>query len=183
MAPKHPLTFLITGCSSGLGLTLSRIVLAHGHHLIATSRKPSRTPDLVAEIEAAGGKWLALDVDDPVASSSFTEDLEKKGTHIDVLVNNAGFSIHAPVETTSEEELRAMMETLYFGPARLIRSVLPYMRKRKFGVVVNMSSGAGLEGFESTGGYASAKAALDGELMTKLNVSGKKEEIDQLTGK
>lgn len=160
---RSPLTFLITGCSSGLGLTLSRTVLAHGHKLIATSRQPFRTPDLVAEIEGAGGRWLGLDVDDPVTSASFVDDLEKQGTQIDVLVNNAGFSIHAPVETTAEDELRAMMETLYFGPARLIRGVLPYMRKRRFGVVVNMSSGAGLEGFESTGGYAAAKAALDGE--------------------
>ncbi|KAK4234716.1 hypothetical protein C8A03DRAFT_37499 [Achaetomium macrosporum] len=155
------LTFLITGCSSGLGLTLSRIVLGHGHNLIATSRNPARTPDLVAEVQSRGGRWLKLDVDDP-ASGSLIDSLEKGGTHIDVLVNNAGYSIHAPVETFTEEELRRMMETLYFGPARLIRAVLPYMRQRRSGVVVNMSSGAGLEGSESMGGYAAAKAAMDG---------------------
>ncbi|KAK3308418.1 uncharacterized protein B0T15DRAFT_107627 [Chaetomium strumarium] len=163
--PTRPLTFLITGCSSGFGLSLSRIVLAHGHHLIATSRNPGRTPDLVAEVESRGGRWLALDVDDP-ASGSLVDSLEKKaggmGTHIDVLVNNAGYSIHAPVETFTEEELRGMMETLYFGPTRLIRAVLPYMRQRRSGVIVNMSSGAGLEGRESMGGYAAAKAAMDG---------------------
>ena len=91
------------------------------------------------------------------------DKLEKQGTQIDILVNNAGSSIHAPVEKTTEDELRGMMETLYFGPAKLIQGVLPYMRKWRFGVVVNMSSGAGLEGFESTGGYAAAKAALDGK--------------------
>jgi len=58
MAHRHPLTFLITGCSSGLGLTLSRTVLAHGHNLIATSRNPSRTPDLVTKIEG-GGRTMA----------------------------------------------------------------------------------------------------------------------------
>ena len=62
------------------------------------------------------------------------DKLEKQGAQIDILVNNAGSSIHAPVETTTEEELRGMMETLYFGPARLIRGVLAYMRKRRFGV-------------------------------------------------
>jgi NAD(P)-dependent dehydrogenase (short-subunit alcohol dehydrogenase family) len=165
--PNRPLTFLITGCSSGLGLTLSRLILSQGHHtLIATSRNPSRTPHLVSEITSSRyngrGRWLPLDVDDP-ASPTLIDTLEREGTYIDVLVNNAGFSIHAPVETLTEGELRQMMDTLYFGPARLIRAVLPYMRKRRFGVVVNMSSGAGLEGRDSMGGYAAAKAALDGK--------------------
>ncbi|KAK4124499.1 hypothetical protein N657DRAFT_671458 [Parathielavia appendiculata] len=148
---KLPVTFLITGCSSGFGLTLSRLVLSHGHTVIATSRNPSRTPDLVSEITSLGGRWLQLDVDDKTSPSL-----------IYVLVNNAGYSIHAPVEVLTEGELRQMMETLYFGPARLIRAVLPYMRERRSGVVVNMSSGAGLEGNESMGEYAAAKAALDG---------------------
>lgn len=160
-APTQMLTFLITGCSSGFGLSLSRTVLAHGHQLIATSRNPARTPDLVAEVESQGGRWLQLDVDDP-ASASLIDSLEKAGTDIDVLVNNAGYSIHAPVETFTEEELRRMMETLYFGPARLIRAVLPYMRQRRSGVIINMSSGAGLEGSVSMGGYAAGKAAMDG---------------------
>jgi NAD(P)-dependent dehydrogenase (short-subunit alcohol dehydrogenase family) len=144
-------------------------VLAHGHNLIATSRNPSRTPALVAEIESqshpggGSGRWLPLDVDDPAAGPALIDKLESEGTQIDVLVNNAGFSIHAPVETLTEEELRRMMETMYFGPARLIRAVVPYMRERRFGVVVSMSTGAGLEGRESMGGYAGAKAAVDGE--------------------
>jgi NADP-dependent 3-hydroxy acid dehydrogenase YdfG len=93
MAHRHPLTFLITGCSSGLGLTLSRTALANGHNLIATSRNPSRTPNIVTKIEGAGGRWLELDVDDRVASTSFVDKLEKQGTQIDILVNNAGSSI------------------------------------------------------------------------------------------
>jgi short-subunit dehydrogenase len=136
-------------------------VLSHGHNLIATSRNPSRTPDLVSEITSHGGRWLPLDVDD-LSSPALIDTLEKEGTHIDVLVNNAGYSIHAPVEALTEGELREMMDTMYFGPARLIRAVMPYMRQRRSGVVVNMSSGAGLEGNESMGGYAATKAALDG---------------------
>ncbi|MCJ1473737.1 hypothetical protein MMC13_002388 [Lambiella insularis] len=159
--PNRPLTWLITGCSSGFGLALARTVQLHGHTLIATSRNPSRTPSLVAEIERNGGKWLKLDVDDP-HSGQLVEDLEASGQHIDVLVNNAGYSIHACVEQFAEEEVRCMMESMYFGPFRLIRAAVPHMRRRRFGVVVNMSSGAGLEGRESTGGYAPAKAALDG---------------------
>lgn len=156
------LTWLITGCSSGLGLALVRIVQANGHKVIATSRDPSRTPDLVKEVESNGGRWLRLDVND-YASGKAIEGLEKSGEKIDVLVNNAGYSIHAPVETYTEDELRAQMETMYFGPLRLIRAVLPYQRERKFGVIVNCSSGAALEGQGSMGAYAGAKAGLDGK--------------------
>ncbi len=161
-AVPDKLTWLITGCSSGLGLSLVRIVQAGGHKVIATSRDPSRTPDLVREVEAKGGKWVRLDVDD-AGSGAIVEALEKAGERIDVLVNNAGYSIHAPIETMTEDELRAQMETMYFGPLRLIRAVLPHQRRRGFGVVANFSSGAALEGQGSMGGYAGAKAGLDGE--------------------
>ena len=159
--PKKQLTWLITGCSSGFGLSLTRIAQAGGHTVIATSRNPSRTPELVAEVEGKGGEWLQLDVDSP-NSAQVIEDLEKSGQEIDVLVNNAGFSIHAPIETFAEDEIRAQMESMYFGPLRLIQAVLPHMRKRRFGIIVNMSSGAALEARDSMGAYAGAKAGLDG---------------------
>lgn len=154
-------TWLITGCSSGFGLSLTRAAQAGGHTVIATSRNPSRTPELVAEVEANGGKWVQLDVDSP-DSGSIIAELEKNGSKIDVLVNNAGFSIYAPVETVTEEEVRAQMETLYFGPLRLIRAVLPFMRRRRSGVIVNMSSGASLDGIPTMAVYGGAKAGLDG---------------------
>ncbi|KAL4867452.1 hypothetical protein BDV12DRAFT_171232 [Aspergillus spectabilis] len=159
MAPTK-LTWLITGCSSGFGLSLTRAVQAGGHRVIATSRNPSRTPELVAEIESKGGKWVKLDVDSPDSGNVITE-LESGGEHIDVLVNNAGYSIYAPIETVTEEEVRSQMETMYFGPLRLIRAVLPHMRQRKSGVIVNMSSGASLDGIPTMGVYAGAKAGLD----------------------
>ncbi|MCJ1386376.1 hypothetical protein MMC17_009502 [Xylographa soralifera] len=159
--PKKSLTWLITGCSSGFGLSLARIVQAHGHSLIATSRDPSRTPDLVKEVESKGGKWVKLDVND-LQSAQIIETLEKSGQQIDVLVNNAGFSCYAPLETFTEEEVRSQMESMYFGPLRLIRAAVAHMRERKFGIVVNMSSGAALEARESMGAYAGAKAATDG---------------------
>ena len=142
---KNQLTWLITGSSSGFGLSLTRIVQAAGHKVIATSRNPSRTPELVNEIKARGGKWLQLDVDS-LNSAQVVEDLENSGQEIDVLVNNAGFSIFSPIEISTEDEIRAQMESMYFGPLRLIRAVLPYMRKRRFGVVVNMNSGASPRG-------------------------------------
>ena len=168
--PRKQLTWLITGCSSGFGLSLTRIAQASGHTVIATSRNPSRTPELVAEVEARGGKWLRLDVDSP-DSAQILDSLEKSGQEIDILVNNAGWSQFAPVEVFAEEELRAHMESMYFGPLRLIRGALPYMRKRRFGVIVNMSTGAALEGRDSMGAYAGAKAGLDGTSIPSSSTS------------
>lgn len=165
--PNRALTWLITGSSSGFGLSLVRKAQAHGHTVIATSRNPSRTPELVAEVKSKGGKWVKLDVDD-LDSNRIIEDLEQQGQHIDILVNNAGFSIYNAVELFTEDEVRREMDTLYFGPSRLIRAVLPHMRKRRFGAIVNISSGASLEGRESMGAYAGAKAALDGEHLLGL---------------
>lgn len=179
--PSRPLTWLITGCSSGVGLALARAVHASpaGHTLIATSRAPSRTPDLVAELTSSssvGGdsgknRWLTLDVDHPTAASDLIADLEADGVEVDVLVNNAGWSIHQAAEHFTDQEVRDQFETVFFGPYRLTRAVLPGMRKRRFGVVVNVSSGAALEGRESMGAYAAAKAAMDGEFLVFLPLS------------
>ncbi|KAI1074562.1 NAD(P)-binding protein [Whalleya microplaca] len=157
---KQKLTWLITGCSSGFGLSLVRIAQAGGHKVIATSRNPSKTPDLVKEIESNGGRWMQLDVDS-ATSGKLVDELEQSGEEIDVLINNAGYSIYSPIETITEEELRSQMETMYFGPLRLIRAVLPHQRKRKFGIIVNFSSGAALEAQGSMGAYAGAKGGLD----------------------
>ena len=107
------------------------------------------------EIESKGGKWISLDVDD-LNSAQIIENLEHSGQEIDVLVNNAGFSIFTPIEILAEDEIRGQMESMYFGPLRLIRAVLPHMRQRRFGVIVNMSSGAALDARDSMGAYAGA---------------------------
>lgn len=162
--PERPLTFLVTGCSSGLGLCLARAIQGAGHRLIATSRNPSRTPELVAEVERRGGRWLALDVDDAEACFRLVDDdLEGRGEHVDVLVNNAAWSVHQAVEHLTDAEVREQFETVFFGPLRLSRAAVAHMRRRRFGVIVNVSSGLGLEGRESMGAYAAAKSALDGE--------------------
>ncbi|OPB42817.1 short chain dehydrogenase/reductase [Trichoderma guizhouense] len=158
--PKRPLTWLITGSSSGFGLALARIVQANGHNLIATSRKPAATPHLVAEVESKGGQWIQLDVND-VNCDKVIEDLESRGQQVDVLVNNAGYCIYNPVETFTDGENRALMETLYFGPSRLIRAAVKHQRKRRFGIIVNMSSGAALEANPTMGPYGAGKAAMD----------------------
>ena len=185
--PSRPLTWLITGTSSGLGLSLARLVQQHGHRLIATSRNPSQTPSLVAEIESRGGTWLPLDLTTGVSnekmadttsltdliaklnegSSSSSNSSSGGGICVDVLVNNAGSSVLAPVECLVDDEIQQQMELLFFGPMRLVRAAVVGMRKRRFGVIVNVSSGAALEGRESMGAYAAGKAAMDGMFASK----------------
>lgn len=159
--PARPLTWLITGCSSGFGLAIARHAQANGHKVIATSRNPSKTPDLVREIESNGGRWLPLDLDDR-DNASVINDLEAEGVAIDVLVNNAGFALLHAAEFITDDEVRAQFETVFFGPYRLTRAVLSHMRKRRFGIIVNISTGASLEGRESMGIYSASKAAFDG---------------------
>lgn len=119
----------------------------------------------------AAGRWLQLDVDDPRATKVISDLQEEQGVTIDVLVNNAGWSIHQTVENFGDDEVRAQFETIFFGPYRLMRAVLPAMRKRRFGIIVNMSSGASLEGRESMGAYAAAKAAMDGKYFLQVTLS------------
>jgi short-subunit dehydrogenase len=163
MASKK-LTWLITGCSSGFGLSLVRIAQAGGQNVIATSRNPAKTPELVREVESKGGRWLQLDVNNP-DSGQIIDQLESSGTSIDVLVNNAGYLMFAPLEICSEHEIRSMMETAFFGPVRLMKAVVPTMRQRKSGIIANFSTGAALEGVPSMALYSGAKAGLDGELI------------------
>ncbi|KAL1879199.1 hypothetical protein Daus18300_001778 [Diaporthe australafricana] len=165
IAPKRPLTWLITGCSSGFGLAIARHAQANGHKVIATSRSPAKTPELVQEIESSGGRWLQLDLDD-AGNGKVIDDLEAQGTAVDVLVNNAGVALLQAAEHVTEDEVRAQFETVFFGPYRLTRAVLPYMRKRRFGIIANISTGASLEGRESMGVYSASKAAFDG--LTKV---------------
>ncbi|KAI8951251.1 hypothetical protein F4801DRAFT_299046 [Xylaria longipes] len=157
---SKPLTWLITGSSSGFGLALTRLAQAKGHNIIATSRNPSRTPDLVNEVVGRGGRWIQLDLED-LESGKVIDDIEEGGTPIDVLINTAAMAISGPLESFTEAEVRRQMDTNFFGPYRLVRAVTPYMRKRRSGMIVNFSSGAGLEAMHSLGMYGASKAALD----------------------
>ena len=152
-----PLVVLITGCSSGIGRATAAHLAAAGHTVIATAR---RVDDL-AELAAAGCRTLALDVTDEASMRAAVEAVE--GTHgrIDVLVNNAGYSQSGAVESVPLARTRVQFETNVFGPLRLTQLVLPGMRHRGSGRIVNVSSMGGRLVFPGGGVYHASKYALE----------------------
>ncbi|CAH0026953.1 unnamed protein product [Clonostachys rhizophaga] len=165
---EKKLTWLITGASSGFGLALTRLALEGGHRVIATSRNPSSYPDIEKEISSKGGELVALDINAP-DSADVIYKLQEKGVEVEVLVNCAGAAILGPAESFNEDEVRALAETAYFGPYRLIRAVVPGMRTRRRGMIVNVSTGSAVDGRESMAVYGASKAAMD----TLMHVMGK----------
>lgn len=113
-------TRLITGCSSGFGYSLAEYVLSQGHEVIATSRNPSKTPDLASAIESSSkGKWIALGVTaDAAEISQLMANAKQAIDGIDIVVNNAGVQILGPFEDVGEQEARNQFETKYWGPSR-----------------------------------------------------------------
>ena len=153
--------WLISGCSTGFGRDLAELVLANGEKVVATARNPETIAHL-AEGNEARCLVLPLDVtrDDQVQAAVKTA-LDKFG-HIDVLVNNAGYGYLAPFEEADEKEYRQLFETNVFGLVALTRAVLPGMRVRRSGHIVNLSSVVGFIGMPSSSFYSSTKFAVEG---------------------
>jgi NAD(P)-dependent dehydrogenase (short-subunit alcohol dehydrogenase family) len=157
---KAPVWF-ITGCSSGFGRALATLVLERGWCAVVTARNSSQIEGLVASCPERGIS-LALDVTNPSQIAAAVQMAEARFGAIDVLVNNAGYGYQASVEEGDDMAVRALFETNFFGLAALIRAVLPGMRTRRRGNIVNISSMAGFIGFAGTGYYAATKHAVEG---------------------
>ena len=142
---------LITGCSTGIGRATAIELAARGHEVVATARRPETLDDLDVDVR------LALDVDD---EESIREAVAAAG-RIDVLVNNAGYEVSGPIEKVPVDAERAMFETNFFGAVRMVQAVVPAMRERGDGVIVNVSSIAGRVAAPLNGFYASSKFALE----------------------
>ncbi|KAG0646596.1 Oxidoreductase claN, partial [Hyphodiscus hymeniophilus] len=153
--------WLVTGCSSGLGLELARAILASGERCIASSRNPDKTPDTVAEFEKLGGSWVKLDTAAPDLGVRLRKVIGKYGV-LDVLVNNAGYATGGVLETMEINAAHRQMETNFFGPLRAIQAVLPSMRDKKGGVIVNVSSAEFWDPHAGTSVYSASKFALEG---------------------
>jgi NAD(P)-dependent dehydrogenase (short-subunit alcohol dehydrogenase family) len=153
--------WLITGCSTGFGREFARAALRHGYRVVATARDTHTLGDLVGEY-GERVRTLELDVTKADRIRAVVADAEQAFGHIDVLVNNAGYGYMAAVEEGEETAIRALFETNFFGLAAMIRAVLPGMRARRTGTIVNIASVGGIMGFPGSGYYAATKFAVEG---------------------
>ncbi|WP_262269212.1 oxidoreductase [Microvirga yunnanensis] len=157
---ENPVWF-ITGCSTGFGRELAQLVLKRGWRAVVTARDVGRVEDLTRGYE---DKALAvsLDVTSDEDIKAAVSEAEARFGSIDVLVNNAGYGYQASIEEGTDEEIRAQFETNVFGLAAMTRAVLPGMRARRRGHIVNISSQAGFIGYPGSGYYAATKHAVEG---------------------
>ena len=153
--------WLITGCSTGFGRELVKIVASQGEQVIGTVRNE----DQIAELESINPelvKGILLDVQKQETIDEASSLIGDQFGRIDVLVNNAGYGTLGPIEETSDEEMQRQFDVNVFGAVRMIKVALPYMRKQRSGHILNITSIAGLNGFPGVGIYNGSKFALEG---------------------
>jgi NAD(P)-dependent dehydrogenase (short-subunit alcohol dehydrogenase family) len=147
---------LITGASSGIGRATAELLTSRGYRVVGTARDP----DHATPVE--GVELLPLDVRDHASVACGVETVLRRAGRIDVLVNNAGYAVVGAVEETSPSEAQALFDTNVFGVLRMVRAVLPAMRRQGSGTIVNTSSVLGFLPGPFMGLYASSKHALEG---------------------
>ncbi|TQD39315.1 SDR family oxidoreductase [Haloflavibacter putidus] len=145
---------LITGASSGIGKAIGNFLYQKGYKVYGTSRNPKQK-------EQDGICFVALDVTKKESILTAVEEVLKAEGKIDFLINNAGMGITGPLEETPDEEIQKVFDTNYFGVLRVIKAVLPSMRKRKTGFIINITSIAGYMGLPYRGIYSATKGALE----------------------
>lgn len=154
---KKPSVVLITGASSGIGFAIAELLAQEGMIVYGTSRSSDRMKPV------AGVERVQLDVNSEGSVRACVNQVMKRTGHIDVLINNAGYDFEGAIEETSLEEAKAQFETNFFGAARVVKDVLPGMRERGDGRIINMSSAMGwLTPTPFMGYYAASKMALEG---------------------
>ncbi|WP_155368614.1 SDR family oxidoreductase [Catellatospora vulcania] len=158
MAEKKVL--LITGAGRGMGVDIAKAALAAGYAVVATGRDPQKVSQAIGA--AADLLAVRLDVTDPASAQAAVQQAVERFGRIDVLVNNAGNFYAGFFEELTEKDFRAQVETNLFGPLNVTRAVLPVLRTQRSGLVVTISSTAGIIGAEFTSAYAAAKFGLEG---------------------
>jgi NAD(P)-dependent dehydrogenase (short-subunit alcohol dehydrogenase family) len=161
MAEQEKPVWFITGCSTGFGRELARYTLGRGYRVVVTARKPAEVADIAVGNEARA-LVLQLDVTKPEEIAASVAAAEARFGRIDVLVNNAGVGYFAAVEESEDSEVRRMFEINFWGLANMTRAVLPGMRARHTGHIVNISSMGGVRGAPAVGYYNATKFGLEG---------------------
>lgn len=151
-------TVLITGTSTGIGRATARTFLDHGWTVYATARDP----DDIADLGERGCRTARLDVTEPDQVEAVVDRMLEANGRIDCLVNNAGYSQTGAVEEIKMEDARYQFDVNVFGPQRIIRAVLPHMRERAEGRIINVSSTGGRVSIPGYGVYCASKHAMEG---------------------
>jgi NAD(P)-dependent dehydrogenase (short-subunit alcohol dehydrogenase family) len=152
--------WLVTGAGRGMGVDIARAALAAGHAVVATGRSPEKVARAVGESDDL--LTVKLDVTDPADAEATVQAAVDRFGRIDVLVNNAGNFYAGFFEEITPADFRAQVETNLFGPVNVTRAVLPVMRKHRSGLIVTISSTAGITGGEFVSAYAAAKFGVEG---------------------
>src|SRR3954452_12767874 len=147
-------TWLITGAGRGMGVEFARATLAADHNVVATGRDPDTVRSALAEHENL--LVTGLDVTDPHSVEDAAAVAIDRFGRIDVLLNNAGSFLAGFFEELTTEQMRSQIETNLFGPMTVTRAVLPVMRRQRSGLVISISSGAGVVGSASRSAYAAS---------------------------
>lgn len=153
-AQRGPGVVLVTGASSGFGRAIASALRQRGHRVYGTSRNPGTAAPDIATL-------IAMDVDDDASVAAGVARILSDAGRIDAVVNNAGFGYAGALEDTTIEEARRQFETNLFGAHRVCRAVLPHMRERRAGHIVNMSSLGGMVTVPFQGMYCASKHALE----------------------
>lgn len=156
-------TVLITGCSTGIGFATAELMARSGHTVYATMRTPQKSPELaqLAERDNLPITILTMDVDSDESVKSTVAEVLAQAGQIDVLVNNAGIGLGTSVEESPINDYEATMQTNYFGTLRCIQALLPGMRERRAGCIINVSSVAGRLYSPYHSAYCASKAAVE----------------------
>lgn len=154
-------TWLITGCSTGLGRNLAQAVLEAGFNAVVTARNPETVQNIVAAYPETA-LAAALDVTDKSAVARVVAQAEERFGSIDVLVNNAGYGYRAAVEEGEDQQIADLFATNFFGALSMIKAVLPGMRARHTGTIVNITSIAAQLAMPGSAYYSATKFALEG---------------------
>lgn len=155
-------TWFVTGASKGLGLSLVKRLLSTGNQVVATTRNTTALLDALTEEPT--DNLLALSVDltnDQSVNGAIGQAINRFG-RLDVVVNNAGYSLVGSMEEMTDQEFRQTVDVNLFGPVNVIRAAMPYLRSQGSGHVINISSNAGYVGFANAASYNAAKFALIG---------------------
>lgn len=155
-------TWFVTGASKGLGLSLVKRLLSTGNQVVATTRNTTALLDALTEEPT--DNLLALSVDltnDQSVNEAIGQAIDRFG-RLDVVVNNAGYSLVGSMEEMTDQEFRQTVDVNLFGPVNVIRAAMPYLRSQGSGHVINISSNAGYVGFANAASYNAAKFALIG---------------------